>query len=322
LKKKYILKKIFQSALTIFFVIIFNYFLFRIMPGDPLAMIMRNPKASAEAVQKTKELFGLGQSWYIQFFIYFKNLLTGDLGLSFQYKKPVIEIIMQKIIPTVVMVGLAEILAIIIGMFLGVISAWKRGTKIDVIALSFSLITYSMPTFWLGIILISIFSISLRLFPTSGMFTPGKTFYSTIMLIKDGASHLFLPVLALSLVLIGEYALTMRNTLLDVLTEDYMTTVKAKGFDDNYIIKKHAIPNAMLPMITIIAINLGLTIGGTIQIETIFSWPGIGRLMYEALNNRDYPMLQGIFLLITISVILANLIADIMYSYLDPRVKS
>ena len=154
------------------------------------------------------------------------------------------------------------------------------------------------------------------------MFTPGQTFVSTFAMIKDGAMHLVLPVTALSLVLIGEYTLTMRNTLLDVFTEDYMTTVKAKGFGDSYLIRKHALPNAMLPMITIIAINLGLIIGGTIQIETIFSWAGIGRLMYEAIKNRDYPLLQGIFLLITVSVILANFIADITYSYLDPRVKS
>ncbi len=322
MKKQYVLKKVLQSLVTIFFVIVFNYFLFRIMPGNPLSMIMRNPRASAEAIERTKELFGLGQPWYMQFFIYLGNLFEGDLGLSFIHKRPVIEVVWSRIMPTIIMVGLAQILSIVVGILMGVISAWKRGTKVDVIALSFSLITYSVPTFWLGIILIAIFSIGLRLFPTSGMLTPGRTFYNTLSMIRDYASHLFLPVLTLSLVLIGEYALTMRNTLLDVLTEDYMTTAKAKGFDDNYIIKKHAIPNAMLPMITLIAINMGLIIGGTIQVETIFSWPGLGRLMYEALNGRDYPLLQGIFLLITISVILANLIADITYSYLDPRVKS
>ena len=322
MNKQYLLKKLLQAILTIIFVLIFNYFLFRVMPGNPLSMIMRNPKASPEAIERTKDLFGLGKPWYIQFFIYVQNLFKGDLGLSFLYKKPVVDVILQKIMPTLIMVGIAEVIAIFVGMLLGIISAWKRGTKIDVFALGFSLVTYSMPTFWLGIILISVFSIGLRIFPTSGMFTPGQTFVSAFAMIKDGAMHLVLPVTALSLVLIGEYTLTMRNTLLDVFTEDYMTTVKAKGFGDSYIIRKHALPNAMLPMITIIAINLGLIIGGTIQIETIFSWPGIGRLMYEAIKNRDYPLLQGIFLLITVSVILANFIADITYSYLDPRVKS
>jgi len=321
MNKQYLLKKILQAIFTTFVVLVFNYFLFRVLPGNSLQMIMRNPKASAEAIEKTRILFGLNDAWYVQFYVYFKNLLSGDFGLSFLYKEPVLHVIASRIIPTVIMVGIAQIIAIVVGIFLGVVAAWRRGTKIDVVALSISLITYSMPTFWLGIVLISVFSVSLHLFPTSGMQTPGKSFDSSLEFIKDGALHLFLPVITLSLVLIGEYAITMRNSLLDVLTEDYMLTAKAKGFSDNYILKKHAIPNAMLPMITIIAINLGTIIAGTIQIETVFSWPGLGRLMYESLKNRDYPLLQGIFLLVTICVIIANLIADLAYSYIDPRVK-
>jgi peptide/nickel transport system permease protein len=320
-KRQYLAKKIIQSLVTIFFVLVFNYFLFRIMPGNPLAMIMRNPRASQEAIERTRELFGLNESWVVQFWIYLRHLFTGNLGISFLYRQPVTEIIVARIIPTVLMVGLAQILATIAGIFLGVLSAWKRGSRIDVSALTFSLVTYSMPTFWLGIILIAVFSVSLRWFPTSGMLTPGRSFPDNFAMMRDAARHLVLPVLTLSLVLIGEYTLTMRNTLLDVFTEDYMTTAKAKGFDDSYLIRKHAVPNALLPMITLIAINLGLVIGGTIQVETIFSWPGLGRLMFDALKARDYPLLQGIFLLITLSVILANLIADVTYGYLDPRVR-
>ena len=321
MKRQYLIKKIIQSAVTIFFVLVFNYFLFRVMPGNPLAMIMRNPRASQEAIERTRELFGLNESWYRQFWIYLKQLGKADLGTSFLYRIPVTEVIIARIIPTVVMVGLAQVVAIVVGVVLGILSAWKRGSRIDVAALSFSLITYSMPTFWLGIILIAVFSVGLRWLPTSGMLTPGKNFINNIAFIKDAALHLILPVLTLSLVLIGEYTLTMRNTLLDVLTEDYMTTAKAKGFDEKTMIRRHAVPNAMLPMITLIAINLGLVIGGTIQVETIFSWPGLGRLMFDALKARDYPLLQGIFLMITLSVILANLVADITYGYLDPRVK-
>jgi len=139
--------------------------------------------------------------------------------------------------------------------------------------------------------------------------------------LADYARHLILPMLTMSIVLIGEYALTMRNTLIDVLSEDYITTAKAKGFGNGYILRKHAMPNAMLPMVTIIAINLGLVVGGTVQVETIFSWPGLGSLMYEALKARDYPLLQAVFLLVTVSVVIANFIADITYSYIDPRVK-
>lgn len=292
------------------------------MPGNPLQMLMRNPNASAEAIEKTRMLYGLDKPAHIQFFIYLKGLFKGDLGTSFLYKgQTVAEVMGSRILPTLLMVGISEIIAIIAGVFIGIISAWKRGTKIDVISLSFSLIAYAMPTFWLGIVLVTIFSVKLRIFPTSGMVTPGLTYAGSMAKFADISTHLALPVLTLSLVLIGQYALVMRSTLIDVLTEDYITTAHAKGFKEKYVIQKHAVPNAMLPMITIIAINLGSVIGGAVQIETIFSWPGIGRLMYDAIKNRDYPLLQGIFLLTTVSVIIANLLADLTYGYLDPRVK-
>jgi peptide/nickel transport system permease protein len=321
MKKRKFIKKIIYAAITIFAVLVFNYILFRILPGDPLAMMMRNPKATPEMIEATKQLFGLDKPWYIQFYLYFKNLFAGDLGMSFFFKQPVASIIGARIMPTIIMVGLAEILAIIFGIIIGVVAAWKRGTKLDIGTLGFSLVTYSMPTFWLGMVMVVIFSVNLHMFPTSGILTPGMTYSSASAMVADYVRHLILPMVSLSIVLIGEYALTMRNTLIDVLSEDYITTAKAKGFGNRYILRKHAMPNAMLPMVTIIAINLGLVVGGTVQVETIFSWPGLGSLMYEALRARDYPLLQGVFLLVTVSVVVANLIADITYSYIDPRVK-
>lgn len=321
MKKRKILKKTVYATITIFAVLVFNYFLFRILPGDPLSMMMRNPKATPEMIEATKQLFGLDQPWYVQFYLYFKNLFGGDLGMSFYFKQPVGSIIGSRIMPTIIMVGLAEVVAIIVGIMLGILAAWKRGTRIDVGTLGFSLITYSMPTFWLGMVMVVIFSVNMRMFPISGILTPGMTYPDTWAMAADYIRHLILPMLTLSIVLIGEYALTMRNTLIDVLSEDYITTAKAKGFGNRYILRKHAMPNAMLPMVTIIAINLGLVVGGTVQVETIFSWPGLGSLMYEALKARDYPLLQGVFLLVTVSVVVANLIADITYSYIDPRVQ-
>lgn len=321
MKKRKIFKKIIYAAITIFAVLVFNYILFRVLPGDPLAMMMRNPKATPEMIEATKQLFGLDKPWYVQFYLYFKNLFAGDLGMSFFFKQPVASVIGSRIMPTVIMVGLAEVLAIILGIVIGIVAAWKRGTRLDIGTLGFSLITYSMPTFWLGMVMVVVFSVNLHMFPTSGILTPGMTYSSTSVMVADYVRHLILPMVTMSIVLIGEYALTMRNTLIDVLSEDYITTAKAKGFGDRYILRKHAMPNAMLPMVTIIAINLGLVVGGTVQVETIFSWPGLGSLMYEALKARDYPLLQGVFLLVTISVVVANLIADITYSYIDPRVK-
>ncbi|MDD4200090.1 MAG: ABC transporter permease [Eubacteriales bacterium] len=322
MRAKYIIKKSIYALITIFLIIIFNYFLFRVIPGDPLSMVMRNPKATEEAVQKTIEMYGLDKSWYEQFFIYLKDLFHGDLGMSFEFKRPVMEVIGPKVLPTVILFGVSEILAIIFGIFMGIVSAWKRGTKLDVTILSVSLFTYSMPVFWLGMILVAVFAVNLGWFPTGGITSPGVAIMGGWAHVSDIIWHGVLPVITMAVLIVGEYALTMRNTLIDVLGEDYITTAKAKGFSERYILRKHAFPNAMLPMVTIIAINLGFVIGGAVQIETVFSWPGLGNLMYDALGARDYPVLQGLFLLITICVVLANYIADISYSYIDPRVKN
>lgn len=317
-----LLKKLFYACITILIVLVFNFLLFRVLPGDPLAMMMRNPRATEEMLESLKQFYGLDQPWYVQFFTYFKHMFQGNLGVSFLYKAPVSKIVVARILPTLLLVGVAEILAIFVGIIIGIVAAWKRGTKLDVGTLSFSLVTYSVPTFWLGMIMLVVFCVGLKLFPTSGMFTPGMTYATTGAMVQDLMRHSILPIITMALVLIGEYALTMRNTLIDVLSEDYIITARAKGFKERYVLLKHALPNALLPMITIIAINIGFVIAGAIQIETIFSWPGLGRLMYEALSARDYPLLQGIFLLVTVSVVLANFLADITYSYIDPRIKN
>ncbi|NCB42452.1 MAG: ABC transporter permease [Clostridia bacterium] len=322
MNKKRILKKLFYAAITIFFVLVFNYFLFRILPGDILKMLARSGKTTPEMLANIREMYGLDLPWYQQFFVYLQNLFSGDLGMSFMYKRPVAEVIGGRILPTVILLGVAEVIAVIVGIFFGIISAWKRGKTIDTGLLSTSLLLYSMPTFWLGMILILVFCVTFRMFPVSGMVTPGAVFVSTWAYISDVTRHMVLPMACMALGMIGEYAITMRSTMIDVLSEDYITTAKAKGFSNGYILRRHAMPNAMLPMITLIAINLGLIVGGAIQIETVFSWPGLGSLMYSALTNRDYPLLQGVFLLTTIAVILANFLSDILYEMVDPRVKS
>lgn len=322
MNKKRILKKLFYAAITIFFVLVFNYFLFRILPGDILSMLARSGKTTPEMLAAIRELYGLDLPWYQQFFVYLENLFTGDLGMSFMYKKPVAEVIGSRILPTVILLGVAEILAIVVGIVFGIISAWKRGKALDTGLLSASLLLYSMPTFWLGMMLILIFCVQLRMFPINGMVTPGRVFADTWAYINDVVRHMILPMACMALVMIGEYAITMRSTMIDVLSEDYITTAKAKGFSNGYVLRRHAMPNAMLPMITLIAINLGLIVGGAIQIETVFSWPGLGNLMYNALVSRDYPLLQGVFLLTTVTVILANFLSDILYEVADPRVRS
>ncbi len=318
----YLFNKFVQALITVFIVLVMNFFLFRIMPGDPIRVLIRSPKITSDALERVREQFGLNESKLVQFWIYLKGLFSGDFGTSFNYRQPVLDVIMERVPATVLLVGTATVLSIVIGVTLGVIFAWKRGSKIDVFGLSISLILYSMPTFWVAIIMVMIFAVYWNIFPLGGMGMPGVFYSSYWAELLSNMRHLFLPAITFALILIGEYVLIMRSSLLEVMREDYMLTARAKGVGNRDLLRRHALPNAMLPVVTLIAINLGFIVGGAIQIETVFSWPGLGRLMYTALTNRDYPVLQGLFLFVTVAVIGANLCADILYRYLDPRVKS
>jgi len=255
-----------------------------------------------------------------QFVIYVGNLLRGELGTSYHTNRPVTTVLAERLWNTVLLIGAGQVLAVILGMALGVVAAWKAHTAIDYAALLFSLMAWSLPTFWLGILLLFWGSQWAGL-PLGGMVTAGARATGSAWALDVGR-HLLLPTLTYTIVFLGEYMLIIRSTLLDVLSEDYILTAKAKGLNNFQILKDHALGNAMLPIVTIVALNLGFTVAGAIQIETVFSWPGLGGAIFEAVNRRDYPMLQGAFLLIAVSVIFANLTADLLYSWLDPRVKA
>lgn len=340
-RSTYLASKFAWAAFTILFVIVLNFFLFRILPGDPARAGVRDPRLTAEAQQALRIRFGLDKPVIncfeslnplrlgdcavnpldTQFFIYATNLLRGEFGISYHTNRPVVEMLGERLWNTLLLIGAGQILAIVLGMGLGVVAAWKARTPVDYGALGFSLLAWSLPTFWLGIILLFWGSTHLGL-PVGGKFTPGMSYANGWEQFMDLARHLFLPSLTYTIVFLGEYMLIMRSTLVDVLSEDYVLTAKAKGLNHFQILKDHALKNAMLPMVTIIALNLGFTVAGAVQIETVFSWPGLGNAIYEAVNRRDYPMLQGAFLLLAISVIVANLIADLLYGYLDPRVQA
>lgn len=337
---RYLLRKIGWAFLTIIFVITLNFFLFRILPGDPARAGIRDPRLTQEAIEAIRVRFGIDKPvincfqslnpiefgscainpFETQYFIYVKNLLQGELGISFHTNRPVVNMLQEQLWNTVLLIGLGQILAVILGMGLGIVAAWKSQTAVDYTALIFSLVAWSLPTFWLGIILLFIGSRDFGL-PIGGRITPGVDFATVWDRWRDIGSHLFLPTVTYTIIFLGEYMLIMRSTLLDVLSEDYILTAKAKGLSTFQILKDHALQNAMLPMVTIIALNLGFTVSGAIQIETVFSWPGLGGAIFDAVGRRDYPMLQGAFLLIAVSVIFANLIADLLYSVLDPRVQ-
>jgi peptide/nickel transport system permease protein len=337
---RFLAKKIGWSVFTIVFVIVLNFFIFRILPGDPAKSLAKDPRMTKEAVEKLRVRFGLDKPVIncipsisplefgdcginpleTQFVIYFRNLFQGDLGISFKTNRPVSDILGERLWNTIVLIGAGQIFSIIVGVAFGVFSAWKARTYIDYGALLTGLLAWSLPTFWLGIILL--FWGSNNGFPIGGMQTPGISTYPFIYQLGDIAKHMILPTITYTIVFMGEYMLVMRSSLLDVLAEDYILTAKAKGLSTFQILKDHALKNAMLPIVTIIAINLGFTVAGAIQIESVFSWPGLGGLVFEAVESRDYPVLQGTFLLIAVSVIVANLITDLTYSYLDPRVQT
>jgi peptide/nickel transport system permease protein len=206
-------------------------------------------------------------------------------------------------------------------VLLGLLAGWKRKTSLDVGALTFSLIAWAIPTFWLGIILLAAGSSWLGL-PTGGIVSPGNAGKPLYQVLPDVVRHLVLPTLTLTILYLGEYMLIMRSSILEVLSEDYILTARAKGLSDWMVLRKHALKNAMLPLVTMIALNLGFTVSGAIYVETVFSYDGLGRLFQTALSKQDYPLLQGAFLLLAVSVIVANMLAEILYTYLDPRVKA
>lgn len=337
---RYLLGKIGWAFFTILFVLILNFFLFRVLPGDPARAGIRDPRLKKEAVDAIRVRFGLDKPVIncfeslnpvkfgscnvnpldTQFFIYVNNLLHGEMGISYHSNRPVADILVERLWNTILLIGAGQILAIIIGVIFGVVAAWKARTSIDYGALIISLLAWSLPTFWLGIILL--FWGSNSGLPIGGMQTPGMSSQPFFVRAGDILRHMFLPTLTYTIVYMGEYMLIMRSSLLDVLSEDYILTAKAKGLSAFQVLKDHALKNAMLPLVTVIAINLGFTMAGAVQIESVFSWPGLGGAVYEAVNRRDFPVLQGAFLLIAVAVILANLIADLMYSYLDPRVQT
>lgn len=333
-----ILRKIAWSFFTILFVIVLNFFLFRVLPGDPARAGIRDPRLKKEVVDILRVRFGLDKPVIncfeslnpvklgdcnvnpldTQFFIYVRNLLQGELGFSYHTNRPVGDVLTERLWNTVLLIGAGQILAIIFGVIFGVFAAWRARTAVDYGAVMTSLIAWSLPTFWLGIILL--FWGSGHGFPVAGKATPGAATLPLLQQWADIARHMFLPTLTYTIVYMGEYTLIMRSSLVDVLSEDYILTAKAKGLSTFQILKDHALKNAMLPLVTVIAINLGFTVAGAIQIETVFSWPGLGSAIFEAVGRRDFPILQGAFLLIAVAVIIANLLADLTYTLLDPRV--
>ena len=347
--RDYVAKRLVTAFVTFLLVVIANFFIFRLMPGDPTlwymqAISQQHQQMPSEELEKLKarieELFGFNKPLHEQFFSYLVSLFTFNFKISITMKlgKPVIDIIAERLPLTILLLTPAYAIAIWIGMRLGAEAAWRRGKKFDMAAVAISLFFYSMPIYWLGVML-QIIAASVGWRDIEGVLDPNrwsgvtsgeKTFvqqfidimaYDPLGAIVDLISHMLLPVMTLVVYMYGGYFLVMRNTMLDILTQDYVTTAKAIGHDDGTVLHRHAKRNAMLPMITIIVLAFAGIFSGAVLTETIFSWQGMGRLIFDAINARDYPVIEACFFIMALLVVIANLIADIVYGFLDPRIR-
>jgi peptide/nickel transport system permease protein len=316
--RRYLARKVLHALGTLLFVLAFNFVLFRVMPGDPIRLLTRSERLTPDDVAALRAEYGLDQPLPAQFANYLGDVLTGDLGLSLRTAERVSTLIAERVWPTVLLVGIGTLLATALGVLIGIKGGWTRGSRFDTTTLYGSLVLYSMPEGWLGMLLLITFAGTLGWFPAGGFDTGETTGFAAVI---DIANHLFLPCLTLTLGYIGEYAIVMRSALLETVKEDYVLTARAKGVPDRLVRRRHAVPNAFLPAFTLIFLSFGYVLGGAIVIEAVFSWPGIGQLTYASISQLDYPVIQAIFLITSALVIAFNLAADLAYGLLDPRVR-
>jgi peptide/nickel transport system permease protein len=319
---RYVLTRTLSAFGTLVFVVIFNFFLFRILPGDPVALYTRGRNVDRDQVARLEA--ALHKPLWDQFTAYLRNPFSGN-GPSVRYSAPVWDVIEPRVWPTLLLVGSATIVATVVGVWLGIRSGWNRGSKFDTTSTNTTLVLYSMPEFWFGMIILIVFAVGIGpfpgLFPTGGLQTPGVDTHS-IKGMLDVAWHLVLPVTTLAVIYLAEYSLIMRASIIEERSQDYVQTARAKGLMDAMVRRRHAVPNAMLPTITLVFLNLGFVVGGAITIEYVYSIDGLGSLTVAALQGPDVPLLQALFLLFSAAVIFANLAADLIYGYLDPRVRT
>ncbi|MBS4213851.1 MULTISPECIES: nickel ABC transporter permease [Neobacillus] len=302
----YVIRRLLHTVLVVFAISLLIFFSIR-LTGDPVTVMFSAGEPTKEAIEEVRRNLGLDQPLYVQYLIFLKGLVTFDFGESFRSHMPVMDLIMERAGATLALAIGGTIVSILIAFPVGIISAVKRGSIVDFFGRIFSLIGISFPNFWLGIMLILIFAVNLKWLPSSGF---------------EGPQHLILPSITLGMILSGILARLVRSSMLEVMNQQYVSTAKSKGISDWAVIIKHAFRNALLPTITFLGLQFGSLLGGTVIVETIFSWPGIGRLIIDAINQRDYPVIQGGVIFLAVIMVVVNLIVDLSYSLIDPRIKT
>jgi peptide/nickel transport system permease protein len=315
---RYVAGKIGGALVSLALVVVLGFLLFRVIPGDPVVTMTRGRPVTAAQQADLRARLGVDKPLLQQFFDYVGKLFHGDLGTSYVYSRPVLDLIGERLWPTVLLVGTSTVIAVALGLWLGVRSAWRRSSRFDHISTGVALTQWAMPTFWLGMLLSMVTG---DLFPSGGIRYPDTPpdFLSQAL---DVAHHMVLPCLTMIAVIYAQYLLVMRSSLLEEMNADYLTTARAKGLRDDLVRRRHAVPNALLPTVTLVFLHLGLVVSGAISVETVFSWPGLGLLTYEALTGPDLPLLQGTFIVLAGAVITMNVLADLLYRVLDPRVRA
>jgi len=316
-----LLRKAVNYAVVAFVILSLNFFMFHVLPGDiSIALLPRFAKNDPVEQAKIAEFWGFDDPLIVQYGNYLGQLVQFDLGQSYIYRLPVGSILWDRLPITALLVGVGTLIAAPVGIYLGAKAGARRGGPTDYTILTSTLTTYSMPSFWLGLILLMVFAGTLQWFP-SGLFM-SLGFHGDLWETAGNVLwHLALPLTTFILTELAFYVLIIRSSLVDVLTEDYITTARAKGVAPRGVLWRHAVPNALLPITTVVAVNVGYILGGAIMVETVYSYPGLGRLTWDAVLNKDYPVLQGAFLLLTMAVLVANFVADFLYAYLDPRIR-
>jgi peptide/nickel transport system permease protein len=301
----YILRRLLQSAFVIFGVACVTFLVLRLVPGDP-ARLMVPPGTSQKVVDSLRQELGTDQPHIVQFGRFLGGLLQGDLGESFRQGRPVLELVLDALPATLALASTTMLTAVLVAVPLGIAAAYRSGGILDRVILIFSLAGQSVPNFWLGVMLVLVFAIRLQWFPAIGMAGPGS---------------IVLPTLTLALILVAILVRTVRQSMLEALNEDYVRTARAKGMPETKVVLVHALKNAAIPLVTILGLQVGFVLGGAFVVELIFDWPGVGLLALEAIRTRDFPVVQGVVILVAAVFTFANLAVDIAYAYLNPRVR-
>jgi peptide/nickel transport system permease protein len=320
---KYIIKRLLLSVPLVLAIVTATFFMAHLAPGDPMDMYLepqRQRQVDPEVIELLRKKYGLDQPIHVQYVTWLKNVAQGDFGESFRHRRPVKDMLVEAVPYTLQLTFLAIVLDALFGISLGIISAVKQYSKLDKTVTIGSLIIYAMPSFWLALMLIMVFSVNLGWFPTSQTRSMNYEDLTFIGKMLDRAWHLVLPVFVMGIAGAAGTARYMRSRLLEVLNEEYITAARARGFREKTVIMKHALRNAMIPIVTIYGMSLPFLLGGATIIETIFAWPGMGRLTVGAVGGRDYPIIMATVMIAAILTVLGNLLADITYAAVDPRV--